>query len=191
MKSALALGSLVLLPWLSARSPQAPHSEAEVRARVLDARTLEVVQGSGRSVLTLAGLPAGARLHALEAAPLMESGTVVAVVVEVEGGFEYRYLCRRQAGEWGTRSVGDDLQASDGWWLTPALFGERGDPYRIVDVYSPGSDSFELTFRRGWPSIRGAEVRLDEVIVTDECASSGSSTTSPWVHVIGVQGRRR
>lgn len=191
MKSALALVPLVLLPWSSARAPQAPHAEVEARARVLDARTLEVVQGTARSVMTLAELPAGARLHALEAAPLMESGTVVAVVVEVEGGFEYRYLCRRQAGEWGPRSVGGDLQASDGWWLTSALFREAGEPYRIVDAHSPGGDSIELTFRRGSVDVRGTEVRLDEVLVVDDCPSFQSGTESPWVHVVRAEGRRR
>lgn len=149
------------------------------------------MQGDARAVLTLDTLPQGARLHTVDAAPLLESGTVVAVVVQFEDGYEYRYLCRREAGAWGARTVTDDWQASGGWWLTQPLFRERGEAHCFVEVHSPGGDAFEITFRRGWPSVRGEEVRLDEVIVTDECASATSSSTSPWVHVIGVQGRRR
>jgi hypothetical protein len=163
MKLAFALGLCALTPWIPVQVPEA-GSDA-VRASVVDARTLRLEQDGRQSVLTLAELPAGARLQAAEAARLLETGTVVALVAQVGQGFEYRYLCRREAGEWGVRQVAGAPPASDGWWLSAPLFAAPGEAYRIVDVHASESDAFELTFRRGWPSVRGDEVRLDEVIV--------------------------
>jgi hypothetical protein len=189
VKLALALALCALTPWIAAR---APGSESPaVRARVLDARTLQLEQDGRQSVLTLTELPEGARLQAAEAERLLESGTVVALVVQVGPGFEYRYLCRREAGGWGARQVAGEPQASDGWWLSAPLFAEPGDAYRIVEVHSSGSDAFELTFRRGWPSVHGDEVRLDEVIVADPCPGRPPGGGLPsWVHVIRAEGRR-
>lgn len=184
MKLALALGLCALTPWFAA--PAAPS----VGVRILDARTLEVVQDGERSVLTLADLPAGARLHAAEASRLMESGTVAALVVEVADGFEYRYLCRREAAGWDTREVAGAPDRNAGWWVSAPLFAEPGEPYRIVEVHPSQSDAFELTFRRGWP-VRGNEVRLDEVIVADSCPGWFASGELPgFVHVIRAEGRR-
>src|SRR6187402_1747128 len=113
MKLALALGSLVLVSWPSLhpqlQSVPVARNSAEVRARVLDARKLEVVRslasGERRSELTLADLPSDARLREVEAAPYMESGVVIGLVIEVGGRFEYRYLCQRQGDEGGSRAV--------------------------------------------------------------------------------------
>jgi len=184
VKLALALALCALTPWFAA-----PASES-VGARVLDARTLELAQGGATGVLTLAGLPEGARLHAAEAARLMESGTVVALVIEVADGFEYRYLCRREAGGWDARAVIGPPQENDGWWLSAPLFREAGQAYRIVEVHASQSDAFELTFRRGWP-VRGSEVRLDEILVVDSCPGYfGGGELPPPVTVIRAEGRR-
>ncbi|HVS19951.1 MAG TPA: hypothetical protein VMT18_15205 [Planctomycetota bacterium] len=191
MKLAPALGLCALTPWIAARAPAVEEETATVRARVLDARTLEVTWGERRSTLTLAELPEDARLHAAEAAPLLESGTVAALVLQVADGFEYRYLARRETGGWDTTTVAGRPEESEGWWLSAPLFAAGGHAYRILDVHNPGGDSLELTFRRGAVDARRAEVRMDEVLVVDDCPSFPSSGNSPWVHVLRVEGRRR
>lgn len=187
MKLALALGLCALTPWIAARAPAVHPGEAH--ARILDARTLEVVQGDEASVLTLSDLPEGARLHAVEASRLLESGSVVALVVELAEGFEYRYLCRREARAWGTHRVSGPAADSEGWWVSAPLFHANGGAYRIVEVHSSQSDAFELTFRRGW-SVRGNEPRLDEVLVVDSCPGDfGGARLPPSVTVLRAEAR--
>jgi hypothetical protein len=188
VKLALALGLCALMPWFVARAPGADPEGAH--ARIVDARTLEVVQGNDSSVLTLSDLPDGARLHAVAASRLMESGTVVALVVELAQGFEYRYLCRREARAWGTHAVSGRSEESDGWWTSVPLFQADGGAYRIVEVHPSQSDAFELTFRRGWP-LRGNEPRLDEVLVVDSCPGNfGGDRLPPSVTVLRAEARR-
>lgn len=193
MKLALALGSLVLVPWSSVR-PQEPSAPgALARARVLDARTLEVVRsdaaGERRSELTLADLPPGTRLHAALATPYQESGLAVGLVLAVGEGFEYRYLCRREGDTHGARAVVGPPQDNDGWWLSQPLFAEVGAPYRIVEVHNPGSDTLELTFRRGVPSVKHEVARLDEIVVVDDCPGYFPGSLEGKVHRIQASGR--
>lgn len=199
MKLALALGSLVLVPWSSVRphmrsAPAVQVSAAQAGARVLDARRLEVVRsdpnGESRSELTLADLPADARLHEVVAAPYMESGLVVGIVLAVEGGFEYRFLCQREGDAGGARDVFGTARELSQWWLSLPLFQGGGPAYRIVDVHHPGGDSIELTFRRGAIRVQGDHVELDEVVVVDTCPSGLSAQLGGWVHRIQVSGRR-
>jgi hypothetical protein len=55
------------------------------------------------------------------------------------------------------------------WWLTTPIFTSTEARYRIVDVHNPGSDSIELTFRRGYVDTRRGEPRMDEKIYVNDC----------------------
>jgi hypothetical protein len=55
------------------------------------------------------------------------------------------------------------------WWLTTPIFTSTGERYRVVDVHNPGSDSIELTFRRGYVDTRRGEPRMDEKIYVNDC----------------------
>lgn len=194
MKLALALTLFLLAPRIPFLPPQTSAHDVEASARVIDARTLEVVRrdasGERRSELTLADLPADARLHAVEAATYMDTGLVVALAIEVDEVFEYRFLLQREGDAGGARAiVGSPVERSD-WGLSGALFTDAGAPYRIVDVHNPAGDSLELTLRRGvaWVQ-RDSSVSLDEVLIVDGCPSFGSAAGSDWVKRIQVSGR--
>jgi hypothetical protein len=80
----------------------------------------------------------------------MDSGAVIALVVETrKGHHEYRHAlvgdlvksppqARSSAGEWG---------------LAEPIFTCEGERYRIVEVYSPGGDTLEITFRTRVPGL--------------------------------------
>jgi hypothetical protein len=190
MKLVLALGSLVLVPWSSVRPQESPAPAAEARARVLDARTLEVVHGERRHELALADLPPGTRLHAVAAAPFLETGLVVALALELEQGFEYRFLMQREGDGGGARAVlGTPREFSD-WELSGALHADVGAAYRIVEVHNPGGDTLELTLRRGVPHVqRDGAVGLDEILIVDECPGVHSAAGTGWVKRIRMSGR--
>ncbi|MBK7641873.1 MAG: hypothetical protein IPJ19_02310 [Planctomycetes bacterium] len=58
------------------------------------------------------------------------------------------------------------------WVLTKPIFTSSGTPYRIIDVYNPGGDGVEITFRRGSaePLGRDGRPRVDERIYVNACA---------------------
>jgi hypothetical protein len=57
-------------------------------------------------------------------------------------------------------------------------------------VHNPGGDTLELTLRRGVTHVqRDGAVRLDEILIVDECPSFSSAAGSGWVKRVRVSGR--
>ncbi len=135
--------------------------------------SLSVAEPAGNPprTLELDGLPAGARVRELRVAAFMESGVVLALVVEEGGGHTYRFAATRElTADRTTELVQLRPEGLSGWGISEPIFSDPGAPYRIVDVHNPGSDSLEITFRRGPARLtreRGSE--LDELIFVDSC----------------------
>jgi hypothetical protein len=133
--------------------------------------SVEGPAGSSHRDLHLSGLPDGARLQAVRCSAFMDSGVMLALVTAEGESYSYRYAgTRRLASDATTERTERSPTQITSWGLSDPIFTEGGAPYRIVDVHNPGSDSLEITFRRGAPGLsdRGTP-ELDELIFVDTC----------------------
>ena len=197
MKLVTVSACLALIAWQPGAQPSARVAENSppLAATVTrDGLVVSVGVGAPRSLhfsahrdagpqsldLDLSGLPEDARVVAAQLGAFMEHGLAAGLTIETGAGTEYRWLY----------TLGDPLQGQllvpgasarpspetiNGWTLSAPLFTSTGEPYRLVDIHNPGSDSLELTFRRGeLKNVRqpSAGLALDERVVHDTCPLS-------------------
>ena len=130
--------------------------------------------GTTRRELDLATLLDGQRVIEVRASGYMDSGLVIAMTIEEGDQRSYRFaLTRELAPGVSFETVGSSMAGLTSWWLSQPIFSDRGAPYRIVDVHNPGSDSLEITFRRGSVRLdRARDTQLDELVFVDNCPSA-------------------
>ncbi len=143
---------------------------------------IEGPAGATRRELELATLPADRQVIQARVAAFMESGLVLALVVEEGDRRSYRFaLTRELAPDRPTEEVQSAPSAElTTWWLSEPIFSDAGAPYRIVDLHNPGGDSLEITFRRGSiPLGRMQESSLDELVFVDSCPGPEAAVLQP------------
>lgn len=129
-----------------------------------------------RLELTLATLSDDVEIVEALALPFVMHGLAVALVVKDGTRHEYRYLTNRRLtyGDVTLQAREDDLVMGDGpddWLFTDPIFSEEGEPFRLVELSSPGGDSLVLGFRRG--SLRHAGKRaVEQKLFVDTCPAS-------------------
>jgi len=113
---------------------------------------------------------------------------VIALAVEKGGTTSYPYVLSAlaKAGDWiPEASLPHFLDPGRHWFLTNPLFTSTGTPFRIVSVndHNNGSDSFEITFRRGWMKRIEDAAKIEEKILFDSC---GGYIADPLQHGMAV-----
>ena len=182
MLRALAIGCVVWLGWAPLGAMAGPRpldstimsdDEVVLISQVGDRTLRFTVRREGRlhnRNLFVPRLPAEARIREVRASSFRD-GLVLGLAVQSGETTSYYYMCTMGDVMACEVAPHDRPRLYDSWVLSVPLFSSTGQPYRIVDVWNPGGDSVELTFRRGM--LGGVQVGgppvVDERIFHDKC----------------------
>lgn len=123
----------------------------------------------------VSGLSPEGRITEARCGPWLGQEMVVVLAIQHGETTEYRYALSAFRVPGG---VGLGLSGSNNfvdrdrlWFLANPLFTSTGDPFRIVSVndHNQGSDSLEITFRRGWIRRQEEAAKIEEKILFDSC----------------------
>jgi hypothetical protein len=133
-------------------------------------------------------LPEG-RIVEARCGPWLGEQMVIALAVQTGETTSYPYVLSAlgKARDWSPEPalLPHFLDPERHWFLTSPVFTSTGTPFRIVSVndHNNGSDSFEITFRRGWMKRLEEAAKIEEKILFDSC---GGYIAEPWRNGLAV-----
>jgi len=96
------------------------------------------------------------RVVAAKVVPFAQ-GFAMALVARGEGASSYHYMA----------ATGPDAPAR----VSPALFTDKGEPYRVAEILNPSGDTLQIVFSRGFLDPRPSGLPPEIRVFSDNCAS--------------------